>query len=112
MLDCFYDFLEHRGVTIPPELRDQPTSQTTVANEAVQLGIANLYRSDGRYVILFELMIDLDEATQEWRYRPFKIVERTIGDKHGTGGSLGIDFLKPTIFEQVFPDLWAIRRQF
>jgi len=110
--DCFYDFLEHRGVTIPTKLRDQPETEGTVANEAVQAGIAKLYRSDGRYVILFELMIDLDEAIQEWRYRHFKIVERTIGDKHGTGGSLGVEFLKPTIFERVFPDLWAIRRQF
>lgn len=110
--DCFYDFLEHRGVTIPAELRDRPDTEGTVANEFVQDGIAELYRSDGRYVILFELMIDLDEALQEWRYRHFKIVERTIGDKHGTGGSLGVEFLKPTIFERVFPDLWAIRRQF
>ena len=110
--DHFYDFLEHRGVEIPAELRERAPQDGTVADERVQAGIARLYRSDGSYVILFELMVDLDEALQEWRYRHYKIVERTIGDKGGTGGSLGTEFLRPTIFEQVFPDLWAIRRSF
>lgn len=112
LLDHFYDFLELRGVEIPADLRDRPVGDGHIPNEQVQAGIAELYRSEGQYVILFELMIDFDEALQEWRYRHLKIVERTIGDKHGTGGSLGVDFLKPSVHVQVFPDLWAIRRQF
>ena len=59
-----------------------------------------------------ELMTDFDEGTQEWRYRHVKIVERTIGSKRGTGGSLGVDFLKKSLFLSVFPDLWAIRHEF
>ncbi len=112
LVDHFHDFLDQRGVTIPDEVRNRPIDADTEPNQTVQNGIAELYRSDGRYVMIFELMIDLDEAIQEWRYRHVKIVERTIGDKHGTGGSLGIGFLQPTIFERVFPDLWEIRRQF
>jgi tryptophan 2,3-dioxygenase len=112
VVDHFYDFLAQRGVTVPDAIRDRPPVADTIPDATIQDGIADLYRSDGRYVILFELMIDLDEAIQEWRYRHVKIVERTIGDKDGTGGSLGVEFLKPTIFERVFPDLWAIRRQF
>ncbi len=112
LVDHFYDFLEQRGVEIPAEVRDRPPTAGTEPNETVQDGIARLYRSEGSYVVLFELMIDFDEILQEWRYRHYKIVERTIGDKVGTGGSLGVKFLRPTIFEQVFPDLWAIRRQF
>ncbi len=46
---------------------------------------------------------------QEWRYRHVKVVERTIGSKQGTGGSLGVEFLKKTLFNPIFPDLWAIR---
>lgn len=110
--DHLYDFLEHRGVDIPAEVRTDAANAGTVANDEIQAGIAELYRSDGQYVILFDLMIDLDQAIQEWRYRHVKIVERTIGDKHGTGGSPGIDFLRPTVWDQVFPDVWAIRRRF
>ena len=57
-------------------------------------------------------MTDFDEGFQEWRYRHVKLVERTIGSKKGTGDSLGVEFLKRSLFQPVFPDLWAIRHQF
>ena len=56
-------------------------------------------------------MTDLDEGFQEWRYRHVKIVERTIGAKRGTGGSLGVEFLKKSLFHPFFADLWAIRHR-
>jgi tryptophan 2,3-dioxygenase len=40
-----------------------------------------------------------------------KLVERTIGNKTGTGGSLGVAFLRETLFRPVFPDLWAMRHR-
>jgi tryptophan 2,3-dioxygenase len=39
------------------------------------------------------------------------MVERTIGQKQGTGGSEGAAYLKSTLFAALFPDLWAIRTQ-
>jgi tryptophan 2,3-dioxygenase len=56
-------------------------------------------------------MTDFDEGLQEWRYRHVKIVERTIGNKQGSGGSPGVEFLKKSLFKPVFPDLWAIRHR-
>ena len=56
-------------------------------------------------------MTDFDEGLQEWRYRHIKLVERTIGEKRGTGGSLGVSFLKKSLFKPLFPDLWAIRHR-
>ncbi len=38
-----------------------------------------------------------------------KMVERTIGDKAGTGGSPGAKYLRSTLFQPLFPDLWAVR---
>jgi len=38
-----------------------------------------------------------------------KMVERTIGFKQGTGGSPGVAYLRTTLFNPLFPDLWAIR---
>ena len=110
--DAFHRFLEHRGVTIPDAVRNRPIDAPHEPNDDIQSAIAELYLSDGSYVILFELMVDFDEALQEWRYRHAKVVERTIGDKAGTGGSLGVDFLRRSIFTQAFPDLWAVRKQF
>jgi tryptophan 2,3-dioxygenase len=70
-----------------------------------------LYREEPSTAILFELMTDFDEGFQEWRYRHVILVARTIGEKHGTGGSLGVEFLKKSLFKPLFPDLWMIRHR-
>ena len=111
LVDHFYDFLEGQGVSIPEGLRSKDPSAETEPSERVQDGIYQLYRTKPSLAILFELMTDVDEGLQEWRYRHIKLVERTIGEKRGTGGSLGIAFLKESLFKPIFPDLWAIRHR-
>jgi tryptophan 2,3-dioxygenase len=111
IVDAFYDFLEQRGVKIPAELRSRDRALPTVQNEVVEEGILRLYKSQPDLEILFELMTDFDEGFQEWRYRHIKLVERSIGSKKGTGGSLGVEFLKKSLFLPIFPDLWAIRHK-
>jgi tryptophan 2,3-dioxygenase len=111
VVDHFYNFLEHRGVTIPAELRANDVTLATQPNAEVQDGLFELYKKHADVAILFELMTDFDEGLQEWRYRHVKLVERTIGAKRGTGGSLGVEFLKESLFKPIFPDLWAIRHR-
>src|ERR1043166_4247648 len=111
LIDHFYDFLEQRGASIPAELKSRNLAESNTANGQVQQGILAMYRSQPDVGILFELMTDVDEGLQEWRYRHVKLVERTIGNKKGTGGSLGVEFLKRSLFVPIFPDLWAIRHE-
>ncbi len=111
VVDCFYTFLEFHGVAIPAELRARSVTEPTVPDARVQEGLLRLYKTHHDLEILFELMTDFDEGFQEWRYRHIKLVERTIGSKRGTGGSLGVEFLKKSLFHPVFPDLWAIRHE-
>jgi tryptophan 2,3-dioxygenase len=111
VVDCFYEFLEQHGVAIPVELRRRDVTLPAESNEVVEEGILRLYKTHPDLEILFELMTDFDEGFQEWRYRHIKLVERTIGSKHGTGGSLGVEFLKRSLFRPVFADLWAIRHK-
>ncbi len=87
-----------RDVSVPPEL-----------NQAVQQQLIKIYRDESLLTQLCEHLIDLDEGLQEWRYRHIKMVERTIGNKIGTGGSVGVDYLYKTLLTPLFPDLWAIR---
>jgi tryptophan 2,3-dioxygenase len=96
--DAFRVFVDMHGVT-------------ATAEEYLEQ-LEKLYRERNDLRILFELMTDFDEGLQEWRYRHVKLVERTIGSKGGTGGSLGVEFLKKSLFLPVFPDLWAIRHRF
>jgi tryptophan 2,3-dioxygenase len=111
VVDAFYDFLESHGLSIPPSLRQRDPALPTEPNEIVEEGILRLYKTQPDLEILFELMTDFDEGLQEWRYRHIKLVERSIGSKKGTAGSLGVEFLKKSLFHPVFPDLWAIRHK-
>ena len=111
VMDHFYDFLEHQQVAIPEELRNKPPTSGNLPNETIQRALLGLYTARPELAILFESMTDLDEGFQEWKYRHVKLVERTIGNKKGTGGSLGVEFLKQSLFQPLFPDLWAIRHE-
>ncbi len=83
-------------------------SESQPSTEIQQLLLA-VYRDDGEAAQVAERLVDLDEGFQEWRYRHVKMVERTIGDKPGTGGSSGAEYLRRTLFQPAFPELWAIR---
>ena len=111
VMDAFYRFLAQHGVSIPDHLTTRDLTLPTAPDEAIEEGVLRLYKSQPDLEILFELMTDFDEGFQEWRYRHIKLVERTIGSKRGTGGSLGVEFLKRSLFHPVFPDLWAIRHR-
>ncbi len=70
-----------------------------------------VYEADGGAAQVAERLVDLDEGLQEWRYRHVKMVERTIGDRLGTGGSSGAGYLRSTLFAPSFPALWSVRRR-
>jgi tryptophan 2,3-dioxygenase len=80
-----------------------------VTPDAVQDVLLAVYDEDGPAAQVCERLVDVDEGMQEWRYRHVKMVERTIGDKAGTGGSSGAEYLRSTLFHAAFPDLWAVR---
>ena len=109
VIDAFYDFLEGIGVDIPDDLRKRDVGAANQANRQIQDALLTIYRERPDVALLLEMMTDFDEGLQEWRYRHVKMVERTIGDKMGTGKSSGAEFLRRTLFRPVFPDLWAVR---
>lgn len=111
VVDHFYDFLGQRGLKVPEALRTKDVAAPTQPSPALQEELFRAYREQPELVILFELMTDFDEGMQEWRYRHIKLVERTIGAKRGTGGSPGVEFLKQSLYHQLFPDLWALRHR-
>jgi tryptophan 2,3-dioxygenase len=74
--------------------------------------ITEIYNNNYMIAQFCELLVDLDEGFQEWRYRHVKMVERTIGTKQGTGGSDGVKYLMRTLSIKFFPLLWEIRKDF
>jgi len=63
---------------------------------------------DALYLVL-EDMIEFDERVRLWRGRHVLMVERMIGMKPGTGGSLGVSYLQHTLQRRFFPELWEVR---
>jgi tryptophan 2,3-dioxygenase len=61
--------------------------------------------------ILLEDFIEFDERMLLWRGRHLRMVERMIGMKPGTGGSLGARYLQTTLEKRFFPELWAVRTE-
>lgn len=110
--DSVIIYLILHGHKMPDAVTQRNVSESYIANEQVQESLAIAYRQDPQVAMLLERLIDIDEGLQEWRYRHVKMVERTIGLKHGTGGSSGAAYLATTLFKPVFPDLWAVRSRF
>jgi tryptophan 2,3-dioxygenase len=107
--DGFCAWLSIRGIAVPASILDRDVTQPIEPNEELQLELVRIYQTLPQERSVCELMVDLDEGIQEWRYRHVKMVERTIGNMGGTGGSHGAAYLRETLFRSLFPDLWAIR---
>ncbi|MBM4105816.1 MAG: tryptophan 2,3-dioxygenase [Phycisphaerae bacterium] len=107
--DAFLRFLAASGISVPPALLARDVREAPQPSEPLQEALLALYHGEPDLRVVCELMVDLDEGVQEWRYRHVKMVERTIGMRGGTGGSAGVGYLVNTLFRPAFPDLWAIR---
>ena len=105
----FLLFLSMREHELPGDVLARDVRLPPEADERVQDLLVAVYRGDADAALVAERLVDLDEGFQEWRYRHVKMVERTIGTKRGTGGSSGVEYLRGTLFQPVFPDLWEIR---
>ena len=108
----FLTYLSQEGYVVPKEALAPQGLASTDENEEVQAILLEIYRQAPALSQICELLVDLDEGVQEWRYRHVKMVERTIGAKIGTGGSAGAEYLRKTLFTPLFPDLWTIRSKF
>jgi tryptophan 2,3-dioxygenase len=105
----FLQFLDARGHALADDVLARAVSLPPAPDELVQDVLVAVYRGDADAALVAERLVDVDEGVQEWRYRHVKMVERTIGTKRGTGGSAGVEYLRRTLFQPVFPDLWEIR---
>ncbi|MGW7536258.1 tryptophan 2,3-dioxygenase [Amycolatopsis sp. NPDC054798] len=106
VFDSFLTYLSGKGY---PVATDRDVTRPLEPSPELQEVLLKVYHDDGGPSVLAEALVDLDEGLQEWRYRHVKMVERTIGDKTGTGGSSGATYLRTTLFNPMFPDLWAVR---
>ena len=109
--DAVLRYLADQGYDLPEDQLDRDVTAPIEPSEQLQAVLVQVYRNDPRNAELCERLVDLDEGIQEWRYRHVKMVERTIGSKKGTGDSAGSLYLRTTLNQPLFPDLWETRSQ-
>lgn len=93
------------------ELRAQ--RKRRLSHKATQAALLiELYRDEPILHIPFGLLtalMDIDESFTTWRYRHALMVHRMIGNKIGTGGSTGYNYLKATVDKyKVFVDVFNL----
>ena len=109
LFDSFLRYLARTGYPVDSRALERNVEHRWEPSDELQAILLQVYMDDGEAAQVAERLVDFDEGLQEWRYRHVKMVERTIGDRTGTGGSPGAAYLRSTLFNPVFPDLWAVR---
>jgi tryptophan 2,3-dioxygenase len=109
--DSFLRYLAAAGYSVPADQLGRDVTKPIEPSAPLRAVLVDVYRKDASTSSICERLLDLDEGIQEWRYRHVKMVQRTIGTKHGTGGSEGAAYLMKTLNQPMFPDLWAIRTE-
>jgi tryptophan 2,3-dioxygenase len=107
--DAFLHYLSREGYHISEAHLHRDVTRPIEPSPEIEEILIAVYRSDPKNAELCERLVDLDEGFAEWRYHHVRMVERTIGTKPGTGASSGSGYLRSTLGQNLFPDLWNIR---
>ncbi len=100
------------GFTIDQTVTSRDFSLPYKSNKSVVDAWLEVYQQPEKYFELYELaekLVDIEDAFQQWRFKHMYTVQRIIGNKHGTGGSSGVSFLKKALDVSFFPELFEVR---
>jgi len=112
LYDEFLSYLGRRGYAVPAEVLHRDWSQPYRLSEGLVDVFADVYARPAEHWGVYETceeLVDLEDNFQQWRFRHLQVVQRTIGQKTGTGGSSGVDFLRRALDLTFFPELYEVR---
>lgn len=93
---------------------DTPDGAGAAARERRLAALASLYHdhTSPESALLHEvceLLLDHDESISRWRFHHSLMAAREIGSRTGTGGSRGVQYLRGSVGQRFFPELWEVR---
>ncbi len=112
LYDQLLRLLARRGFVIPASHLDRDWSKPYEPSDAVEDAWLEIYSDVDTYWDLYALgekITALEYYFQEWRFKHMKTVARVIGQKTGTGGSSGVNYLVKALNLSFFPELWSMR---
>jgi tryptophan 2,3-dioxygenase len=104
--------LARRGLPVPASHTTRDWRLPYTASEAVEQAWLVAYRAPKEHWDLYQLgeeLTDLEDAFRLWRFRHVTTVERVIGFKRGTGGTMGVGYLRKMLDVVLFPEIWTLR---
>ena len=106
--------LARRGLAVPTEQTARDWTLPRAADDSVKNAWLVVYRDPAKHWDLYQLgeeLVDLEDAFRLWRFRHVTTVERIIGFKRGTGGTVGVGYLRKMLDVVLFPELWTLRTE-
>jgi tryptophan 2,3-dioxygenase len=104
--------LHNRGLKIDTEVLQRDVTLPYQSNDSVLNAWLAVYQNSEQYFEFYELaekLVDIEDVIQQWRFKHMSTVMRIIGNKPGTGGSSGVNFLKKALDISFFPELYTVR---
>ena len=112
LYDEFLRHLAREGYAVPADLVDRDWSQHRPSHPGLVDVYAAVYAAPHEHWGVYETceeLVDVEDNFQEWRFRHLQVVQRTIGQQPGTGGSSGVAFLRRALDLTFFPELYEVR---
>jgi tryptophan 2,3-dioxygenase len=106
--------LARRGFAIDEGVVARDFTLRHEANDSVREAWKTVYRDPRAHWELYELaekLVDFEDYFRRWRFNHVTTVERVIGFKRGTGGTMGVSYLRRMLEVVLFPELWQVRTE-
>lgn len=114
LYDAALVLLRRRGLDVPGELVDRDHTTQYEGDDRIVAAWRAVYADDARYAGLIDLgdaLFDTAERHLRWKQRHLLSVWRSMGDKPGSAGTSGAQWLERGVHRKYFPDLWTLRDQ-
>jgi tryptophan 2,3-dioxygenase len=114
LYDEFLRHLARRGHEIPRAVLERDLTEGPPRDPGLIAAFRRIYEDPTHFWDAYEMcekLVDVDETFALWRFRHLKVVQRIIGQKRGTGGTAGSNYLKQLVDITFFPDLWDVRTE-
>ncbi|MCU1538875.1 MAG: tryptophan 2,3-dioxygenase [Humibacillus sp.] len=112
LYDELLRYLARHGYAVPTALVERDWTQPYRLDDGLVEVFAEVYARPAEHWGVYETceeLVDLEDNFQQWRFRHLQVVQRVIGQKTGTGGSSGVDFLRRALDLTFFPELYEVR---
>jgi tryptophan 2,3-dioxygenase len=113
LYDAALTLLRRRGFAVPQALADRDPRTEYQGDDGV-VAVWRAVYGDAAHADLADLgdaLFDTAERHLRWKQRHLLSVWRSMGDKPGSAGTSGAQWLERGVHRKYFPDLWTLRDQ-